>query len=340
MEKKLLIIDDNREIVDVVSLVLSDLFTSIDCAYTVEEAEEQLVKNVYSFIVLDINLDGRSGAEVIKFLAEDPSNLNNNAPFIIVSGIITSQFVKRNENRFAGILMKPFHHEDLRQKVEEILRNEKLGNEMLEVLPKISPPIINVKTVGTQEIPYLKCEYPFAIIQLDQRVNKILEKARLNPGLKQLFSQIARTDEKYNPERIGILINVSTAICLQLEWSTDKTLEKFVYAAFLYDIVLTNRSDLDNIDTVKRPTGVRRIEDVRGIPSDVAMIIRQYHEYKLDDSFQNIAQLSVVFIIAQDLTELILSNPKWNIENFIKNFQDKFKSPKFSQIFLSLSNFK
>lgn len=356
MEKRLLIIDDNKEVVEVVTEVLSDLFDNIDSANTVEEAEKILRENTYSIIFLDINLENRNGAEVIKFLIQAQDNPNKNVPFVIISGIITPQFVDRYQKRFAGILMKPFDHEDVRNVAEEILG---LKNTAVLKAPE---------EASLDEIPYLKCELPFSITQLEQRVNKILDQVRKSAKLKQLFTQmnIDRNADNYILSHIGALINISTAICMQMEWNTDKTLEKFVYAAYLHDMALANRPDLARINTFEALEALkdtlppneykivfehpniaaRSIEGMREIPQDVAMIIRQHHElpketgYPNKAGYQKIAPLSVVFIVAHDLTEYILANPKWNIEEYVNKSRSKFKGSHFSKILQLLSDIK
>lgn len=354
MEKRLLIVDDNVEIGEIVSIILSDLFIRVETARTVDEAEKFLSDNVYSLIVLDINLEGRNGAEVLKFLVDSADNPNKTVPFIIISGIITPQFIERNKNKFAGILMKPFEHFELRNAAEAILSGVK------ETPVPEEPESV--------EVPYLKCELPFPILQLEQRVNKILDTVKKNAKLKQLFAQmnIDRNQNNYIMTHVSMLINVSTAICIQLEWNTDKTLEKFVYASYLHDMALANRPDLAAINTLEKLeslkdtlppaeykavfehplTAAKVLEGILEIPPDVAMIIRQHHEmpkengYPTKCGFQKITPLSVVFIVAHDLVEYILANPKWDIEEYVKKAKSRFKGSHFSKILLSLSDIK
>lgn len=347
MEKLLLIVDDNKEIIDIVSEIIGDLFDRVVTANSVDDAQEHLLKNVFSFAVLDINLEGRNGAEVIKFLVDSPVNPNKVVPFLIVSGIITPQFIQKHSQRFAGILMKPFEHNELREIVEGVMLNKPTASKL-------------------EDIPFLKCNLPFPIVQLEQRVNKVMEGIKKNSKVKELFSQmkIDRSGDNYILTHIGMLINISTGICIELDWSTERTLEKFVYAAYLHDMALSERPDLAKINTMleleskkeqlteseyklvlEHPRiAERSLEGLRDIPPDVAMIIRQHHELpkgvgfpdKL--TFQKISPLSSVFIVAHDLTEYILSNPKWTMENYIKFAKSKFKGSHFSKILMALDN--
>jgi CheY-like chemotaxis protein len=126
MDKKLLIIDDTDELVNVVRELLSNVFTEIISSSTVEDALKKINDQQFSCVILDINLEGRNGAEIVKFLKDNPKNLNKDVPIIIMSGIINAQFIEKNQARFAGILTKPFEHNDLHKMVSEILRANQL----------------------------------------------------------------------------------------------------------------------------------------------------------------------------------------------------------------------
>lgn len=353
----MLIIDDDKEVIEVASLVLVDLFDHIDGTNTVEEAQQAITDNTYSLIFLDIRLANRNGAEVIKFLDSSLDNLNKAVPFIIFSGIITPQFIERYEKRFAGILMKPFNHAELRKITEEVLKGKK--NDLEEQISEESL---------LEEVPNLICQLPFPIVQLEQKVTKILDQVRKSPKLKQLFKQmkIDRNADNYISTHIGILINISTAICIQMEWSTDKTLEKFVYASYLHDMALAERPDLARINSFEALESLKAtlspvdyklvlehpniaantIEDMSEIPADVAAMIRQHHELPKGDGYpskcshQKIAPLTVVFIVAQDLAEYIIANPVWKIEDYVAKSKVKFQGSHFTKIFRSLSEIK
>ena len=151
-----------------------------------------------------------------------------------------------------------------------------------------------------------------------------------------------------------------------MEWNTDKTLEKFVYAAYLHDMALSERPDLARIssfeDLEKRKDSLtaseyklvfehpniaaNSLEGMREIPPDVDAIIRLHHElpkgtgYPVKCGHQKIPPLPVVFIIAHDLTEYILSNPKWKMDDYQKMAKSKFIGSHFTKILRSLADVK
>lgn len=352
MEKRLLVVDDNQEIVEIISGELADLFDVLDGANTVEEAEKLLAENVYSVIFLDINLENRNGAEVIKFLIE-ANNANKNTPFVIISGLITPKFIKQLHNRFAGMLMKPFEPGDIRDIAERLLGL------------KESPAI---QGESNDDIPHLKCEKPFPIVKLEQRVGKILDQVRNTSYLRQSFVQMRlnrQNDNTYRKE-VEMIINISTAICMQMDWNTDKTLEKFVFAAYLHDLSITDRSDLARIHSsealvemkgklspedyqlvLDHPTlTCKSLESLKEIAPDVQMMIAQHHELPTGNGFpakmthSKIPPLSVVFIVAHDLTHYLLNNPNGSIEEYVKNALLNFKGSHFIKIVKSLTAVK
>ncbi len=124
MKRKLLIVDDQIEITNIVAELLSDFFDEIISVGSVKEAKAQLQQEEFVFIILDINLEGRNGAEVLKFLKDNPDNPNSKTPSIILSGLINLEFIERNKSRFEGILMKPFDHDELRNLVDVGLKKQ------------------------------------------------------------------------------------------------------------------------------------------------------------------------------------------------------------------------
>lgn len=348
MEKILLIVDDHPEIIDVVQEILKDQFDRIETAATVEEAQQKLNNDVFSFIVLDIKLESRNGAEVVKYLIENPTNENGKCPVLILSGIINAGFADKFGSRFAGVVMKPFNHDKLIAMVKAIMLNGKADPE------------------SSDDFLEAPCELPFPIPQIEQKVAKVLEGVKKNPKLKQLFADmnIDRSGDNYIMSHIGMLINVSTCICMKLEWSTDKTLEKFVFAAYLHDMAISHRPELAKVHgstfelelmaeplspadlkiVMDHPTlAANKIATIPEVPPDVEMMVRQHHELPKENGWPmkighgKITPLATVFIVAHDLTDYIIENPKWDLKDYMVKAKSKFKGPHFSKVLSALN---
>ena len=348
MEKILFIIDDNSEIIDVVTEILKNQFDEVESAASVEEAQQKLNQTIYSFIILDIRLESRNGAEVLKHLMDNPENKNNKCPVLILSGFITTEFAEKFSPRFAGVLMKPFNHEELLSIVKTALIVESTDVENLDDFPEAS------------------CVLPFTIPELQQKVSKVLEVMKKNTKIKQLFSELSidRGADNYVMTHIGMLINISTAICMKLDWSNEKTLEKFVYASYLHDMAISHRSDLSRVsgslfevELLKDQISINemkmimdhpilaanKVATISEIPNDVEVIIRHHHELPKGNGWPGkithtkITPLTTVFIVSHDLVDYILTNPSWVLKDFIAKAKNKFKGQHFAKVLFALN---
>jgi response regulator RpfG family c-di-GMP phosphodiesterase len=360
MEKLLLIVDDSKELIEIVENILGELFDRILHAHNAEEAYAKLCENNFSFIILDIDLNGRNGGEVARFLAENPSNQNSECPVFILSGIINENFIEKYHNRFAGVILKPFDHKKLFLGVQEILDAQDIKAEEMKADGQSEP------LVSMDEVLAVPCEIPFPLPELEQKVKKVLEGVKKSSSLKKLFSeiQIDRSKNNYLMAHIGLIINISTAICNKMEWNTEKTLEKFVYAAYLHDMALSSRPDLARIhgsmfdldlmeDKISRQdykliidhpmVAAKKISETPDIPPDVETIVKQHHELPKENGFplklshSKITPLATVFIISHDLTHYILDNPKWILADYVAKARMKFKGTHFAKVLSALS---
>jgi response regulator RpfG family c-di-GMP phosphodiesterase len=352
MDKSLLIIDDDANILEIIAETLVEKFSKISTCSSVDEGIKILDSTKLDLVILDINLGGRNGAEIIKHLITTTSSINKETPVLICSGIINQSFITKNINKFAGIILKPFDLNELSELVESILSGKKT---ILEV-------DIN------SEVPNAPCVLPFTIPQLELKVNRIMDQVKKNSKLKSLFAnlKISNDPENYMLEHIGMVINISTAISMALEWSTEKTLEKFVYAAYLHDMALNDRPDLAKIANSTALEAMKenlsrsdykivfehsnlaalKIEEINEIPSDVAQIVRQHHENPKGEGFPSklgatkISPLGAVFIVAHDMTDYIISTSNWTVDKFIQNVKINYKGQHFNKILQALDKLK
>jgi len=120
-ERLLLIIEDETDISEVMKDTLEDEFSEIFCCENVVQTLEHIEKSTFDCIILDINLDGENGALVLKHLQETPDNPNHLTPVIISSGFINEDFKEKNADRFAGIFSKPFHPDEFKANIVDLL---------------------------------------------------------------------------------------------------------------------------------------------------------------------------------------------------------------------------
>jgi response regulator RpfG family c-di-GMP phosphodiesterase len=353
MKKLLLIVEDNAEIANIIKDFLSDIFDDIFIADTVDQAQENLASNHFALMTLDINLHGRNGSEVMKFLIDSPDNENKNTPVVLISGMMTPAFIEKNKSRFAGVLMKPFDLAVLKQIAEDALKGK---------LHQQNPIQIN----DFAELPYLKCPMPFTIFELDQKVAEVISQVRRDNNLKKLFTnlKIKRSPESYMGTHIAMLINISVGISMKMEWNTEKTLAKLVYAAYLHDMALVDHEELAQISSYEELLKYKKkmtedeyklvfqhaniaattLADIKEIPPDVTTMIRQHHERPRRNGFpskishQQIIPLSTIFIVAHDLTDYIIDTPQWTLQDYVKEARDKFSGIHFNKALIALES--
>lgn len=359
MEKQLLIVEDNAEMASTLSEFLSDLVDNTKIASTVDEAQDLLLCGNFSLIILDINLRGRNGSEVIKFLKDNPENPNSNTPIIIVSGLATPQFIEKNKDRFAGVLPKPFQI------------NELLDAATIALNPKTEIEVVQKPEIELQSfevVPFLKCKIPLSGAQLEERVTSALTIVKNYATAKSILNaiKIDRAPENYYQAHNTVLINVLLAFAIQLEWNTEKTLQKLIYAAYLHDMALIDRPHLAKIQTMEQLESMKQnlndheyrlvfehpniaattMSGVENVDEDILTILRQHHELPAENGFpaklshKKIIPMSALFIIAHDVTSYILETPKWSLKTYLPTLKAKYNGLVFLKILASLAEIK
>lgn len=114
-EQRILIVEDEECLREVISDVLKQLSYQVDQAGSAKEAIKLLQNNYYSLIISDLLLGDSTGVDIVKYLCEHPQKV----PFILMTAFPNS--AERNNLNFET-LIKPFHIEDLRTMVSSLLQ--------------------------------------------------------------------------------------------------------------------------------------------------------------------------------------------------------------------------
>ena len=120
MQAKILIIDDEKELSDVLKKYLELKGYSVTAVYSGKDGIAQAEKKIYSVIVADIKLPDISGVEVIRAIEK----IDDKMRFLIITGYsITGEVSDLIESckRVHGYVFKPFKPEHLEEKIKEIL---------------------------------------------------------------------------------------------------------------------------------------------------------------------------------------------------------------------------
>ncbi len=128
---RLLIIEDDAEIVRPLSLALKEAGFTVDTANDGEKGCFTALTNVYDLIILDYNLPGLNGKEIVEKIRAD----NRQVPILMLT--VRSEIKDKVELLDSGAddyLTKPFVLSELLSRVKALLRRpEKLKENILKI---------------------------------------------------------------------------------------------------------------------------------------------------------------------------------------------------------------
>ncbi len=145
MEDRVLIVDDDKSVIEILYKVIRSNGIQADLSSSGEEALSMVEKNPkYDCILLDINMHGISGFDVIKTLREKKSGI----PIIVVSGR------KEDYDQIFGLdigaddyVTKPFNPVTLGAKVKALIRRNKGNLHGVEASIEVGPFVFNTSTL-------------------------------------------------------------------------------------------------------------------------------------------------------------------------------------------------
>ena len=115
MEKKILVIDDNKEDLNTIKTILEKEGCEVVIATDGAKALEMLIGDGFSLILIDIQMPTLSGYDLLRLMR---ARLNHKVKMIYVS-IVPEQEVDMDD--IDGFVQKPFTPETLMSKVNEVL---------------------------------------------------------------------------------------------------------------------------------------------------------------------------------------------------------------------------
>jgi len=117
MEKRLLLVDDNKDFLDSTKDVLEEAGYSVTTATSGEEALSVTREQVFDVILMDVKMPGMNGVETFLLMKEH----NPDVKVILVTAYsVESLTRKAREEGVCDILSKPLHMERLLQLIEDI----------------------------------------------------------------------------------------------------------------------------------------------------------------------------------------------------------------------------
>lgn len=116
---RILVVDDDRAILKLITRVLRDESYAVDAASTGEEARTLALVNEYDGIILDLQLGDRHGFEILQELRRN----GRPTPVLLYSGRADTETIVRGLDAGADdYVVKPVSNEELRARVRTLIR--------------------------------------------------------------------------------------------------------------------------------------------------------------------------------------------------------------------------
>ncbi len=185
--QKILIVDDEESICEILQFNLEIEGYEVDVAYSAEQALEMDVAS-YSLILLDVMMGGMSGFKMAQLLKKDPAT--SSIPIIFCTAKDTE------DNKIAGLtigaddyISKPFSVREVVARVKSVLRRYNISVEMSRLTPgeAVSPKDTIVFDGLRLDLLRHKCYVDGKDMQLTKKEMEILILFIKNPG--RVFSR-------------------------------------------------------------------------------------------------------------------------------------------------------
>ncbi len=180
MNNKILIVDDEPDIVDLVAYNLKKDGFRVTTASDGEEALDKIRKDKYDLVVLDLMLPGIQGVELCRIIRNDPKTAGTPIIMLTAKGEEVDRVVGL-ESGADDYVTKPFSPRELIARIKAVLRRtgEKTTADKTIHIGKL---IINLETHGVTKgkIPLELSATEFKIlVYLVQRKGKVFSREQL-----------------------------------------------------------------------------------------------------------------------------------------------------------------
>ena len=134
LQTKILIVDDDKTIADVLRDLISDTERSVDVCYDGLGAVESIQKKPYDLIIVDLDMPAVDGLEVLKYA----KRINPGVIVIIITGYasLETAIVAIREGAY-DYIRKPCKLEEIKIAVENAIDKIRLNRENRELLRKL-----------------------------------------------------------------------------------------------------------------------------------------------------------------------------------------------------------
>ena len=120
MSYRIVAVDDNPVVTQLIAAVLGQAGYDVEVLSTGAEALIAMQRNPPDLLLLDLQMPGLDGLEVLRILREQ--RVSQGSPVLVLTAESDSHYVARaRELGASGYLLKPFRAQDLNAKVRRVL---------------------------------------------------------------------------------------------------------------------------------------------------------------------------------------------------------------------------
>ncbi|WP_025144920.1 response regulator transcription factor [Pedobacter jeongneungensis] len=118
MKNLIFVLEDDKDIAEIIELILQDSGFRIACSPTVNDFQDRIAASKPDLVLLDINLPDGNGAEVCKDLKSDKRF--SGIPVILMSAGVSNQ-TALNDSLADDFISKPFDIADLEKRIKALV---------------------------------------------------------------------------------------------------------------------------------------------------------------------------------------------------------------------------
>lgn len=195
-KKRILVTDDEHDIVDIITRMLESSGYGTIKAYSGEECLENAIRHKPDLIFLDIMMKTMDGWEVAALLKKDPAT--RDIPIIMVTAVpLTLEDVMERSSLIEDYIMKPVKEATLRDAIDNVFASRTRIERTLEIARKS----------GVRDEVIRKYE---------NRYRLVYSQVARNRKLMTLISQIYSNEKiKKNPAYMNMLTSLRKGLQLQ-----------------------------------------------------------------------------------------------------------------------------
>lgn len=180
MNKRILIVEDEKEIAQLIAYSLKKENFNVDIAFDGEEALKKIRENFYDIILLDLMLPKIHGFEICKIMRNNP-DMQNTGIIIVTARGEEFDKVLGFEMGADDYITKPFSPRELLARVKAVLRRTKVETLDKQII-KIKDLVIDKEKyiVSVKDKPQKLSRTEFKLlVYLAERANKIFSRDHL-----------------------------------------------------------------------------------------------------------------------------------------------------------------